>query len=457
MYSNRLTRFFLSEFKKQTLVTKAKTKFLLYYILLLIPLLCIFTVISYLNGENLLLSQNVLCVSLFIISLIYLKLGKLDIVINIGLVFIGFIFQLVLLIRNLLDNQFVTLGSFGFDLVFLVSIIIVIVASFVSTKFYQIVIIDIYTLLLIISNLSMHNANDLAYHIAIIAITFLCLIFSFIIHYVIRRFDIVLRQRKSLNQLLKYKVIQEQKLNFDAESASRAKSEFLTNISHEFLTPMNAVVGLTDALLKKEKEETKREYLGQIKKESGKLLILIDEIIDFSKINKGDFSIKMRDFSIKDEIFAISEGFSDLAREKGLKLEISIGSEVPDIITADQKRVNQVISYLMDNAIKFTEKGYIKVSCYLKLIEYIGYIQVSIEDTGIGISSQKLNKLFHTFTQLDGSLSRRYGGLGLGLVKAHTLAKLMGGNLEVESFENKGSTFTLFIPLKSLYIYDGNS
>ena len=144
----------------------------------------------------------------------------------------------------------------------------------------------------------LHDSNDLSYCTVIIALTLLCSLFSFVIFFIIRRLDFVLRQRKSLNQLLKYKVIHEQKLKYDAESASRAKSEFLSNISHEFLTPMNAVVGFTDILLDGNQNTPQIEHLGQIKIAANKLLELIDEIIDFSKIEKGDFSIKMRNFSI---------------------------------------------------------------------------------------------------------------------------------------------------------------
>jgi two-component system, sensor histidine kinase len=233
-----------------------------------------------------------------------------------------------------------------------------------------------------------------------------------------------------------------------AERSNRAKSEFLANISHELRTPMNAIIGMTDLALGEELSPTLREFLTTARSNAQVLLELLNEILDFSRLEAGKFVLQNMPFRLRDLIADLVRTFEFRARDKGLEMQSHIEAVVPDRLMGDPLRIRQVLMNFLTNAIKFTESGKISISIALesnsqKEVE----VKFSVADTGIGISAEDRERIFAPFTQVDASTTRRHGGAGLGLAIAGDLIREMGGRRAIQSEVGKGSTFSFTLPL----------
>jgi signal transduction histidine kinase/CheY-like chemotaxis protein len=237
-------------------------------------------------------------------------------------------------------------------------------------------------------------------------------------------------------------------LAHQAETASRAKSQFVANMSHEIRTPINGVIGMLDLLKRTSLAAGQRRFVQSAWQSAELLLHVISDVLDFSKIEVGKLTLDDADFNLRRLVGDVCEMVAPLAHEKGVELTKSISQAVPDNVRGDPGRVRQVLLNLVGNAIKFTEHGEVDVRVVvLEDTDHAVRVRIDVADTGIGIAANVLPHLFHPFEQADGSTTRLYGGTGLGLAIAKELAELMQGAIEVESVPGRGSTFRFSIQL----------
>jgi len=234
---------------------------------------------------------------------------------------------------------------------------------------------------------------------------------------------------------------------YKAEAADRAKSEFLANMSHEIRTPMNGVLGMAELLAKTDLTPRQKTFTDVIVKSGNALLTIINDILDFSKINAGQLTLDPAPFRLAEAVEDVATLVSARVAEKNLELIVRVDPRLPSFVVGDAGRIRQIVTNLLGNAVKFTEKGHVLIDVGGETVDGMVQLKVRVEDTGIGIPADKLQNVFEKFAQVDSSSTRRHEGTGLGLAIAARLVDLMGGKIGVESAVGRGSVFWFSVPL----------
>ncbi|MEM1182462.1 MAG: ATP-binding protein [Acidobacteriota bacterium] len=266
------------------------------------------------------------------------------------------------------------------------------------------------------------------------------------------------RLNESLQERVEERTRDLEKAKEDAEAASKTKSLFLANMSHEIRTPMNGIIGVVDLLFKTRLDGRQQDYLTTISSSASSLLRVIDDILDFSRIEAGKLALEDLDFNLAKLLDEVVELLGPRAAHKSIDLTVGVSDNAPPRLRADASRIRQVLINLVSNAIKFTSEGGVVINAEIDLRKGGSWLCVQVRDSGVGISDRQLETLFDAFTQADSSTTRRFGGTGLGLAISKRLVELMGGGISAQSRLGAGSTFRFEVPVStSLEPWTGES
>jgi two-component system sensor histidine kinase/response regulator len=252
----------------------------------------------------------------------------------------------------------------------------------------------------------------------------------------------------TLEQKVQDRTAELEKAIKQAETANLAKSQFLANISHEFRTPMNAILGMTHLLTESKLDDKQKDYVEKIERAGNNLLNIITSILNFSKSDNQQLKLLLNPFVIESLLVNLFNQLGKKAESKGLTFEYIFADKLPETVIGDKEQISQILTQIITNAIKFTKQGSVRITIQTTIIDAQQLELVfTIHDTGIGMTSKVLKNLYHSFQQADGSSTRQYDGIGMGLALSHNLIELMNGSIHCDSQPNQGTTFIIKLPV----------
>ncbi len=261
--------------------------------------------------------------------------------------------------------------------------------------------------------------------------------------------ELLLAENAELKSRLKTQTIELGEARAEALHAMELKAQFMANISHELRTPLSGVLGMAELLKEMPLTSDQAELVSYIYVSAAGLVDVVNSLLDFSRLQSGKLRIEKSKFSVQKLLHGTRDSFADVASRKGLRIEYSIGKDVPEIVSGDELRIRQVLSGLINNAVKFSERGTIQIQAQLvKKFDDMAVVRFVVKDSGIGIAVSEQERIFMPFVQVDGSSTRRYGGVGLGLPICKLLVQLMSGSMSLTSSAGKGSSFSFNLPLE---------
>ncbi|OHD12248.1 MAG: hypothetical protein A2Y34_00080 [Spirochaetes bacterium GWC1_27_15] len=436
--------FFLHKYKKESPVIKNKVKSFILVLFLLYPIIFSYVIYNIIYKDVIFLIENILVLVFITLTLALVKKNKYEIAFNIFVSFSGIGVQILLLVMQYLRINFLK----GYDIVilFITTLSIIFFSGFLSIKKYQFFLFSAISILILSFNIFvLFNENHESYKL-IISFVILTLFSCGFSYSFFRREDEIknlIVEKDKLNQSLS----QERK---KLDLANKAKTIFLSKMTHEIRTPMSAIIGFLELLESTKLKDEQIEYIKIIEQSSEHLLNMINEILDFSKLEMDKVKVEELDINLKELLKNINNIMSFSTQKNSNELIIFCDKNVPSIIKSDTLRLKQILLNIIGNALKFTRNGIIGLKCE-KITAEKEYLRFTIIDNGIGIKEDSKKNLFQQFYQAEQSTERQFGGTGLGLSISKNLVELMGGKIWFESQENKGTKFYFEIPLKRVF------
>jgi len=412
------------------LPVKLRASLLISIFIVTIPVLFAYLVLNIYLGSYVFLIQNSIVAFGIVVSFLFLLKGRYEAAVNVTFVVTLSIAQLSFLISDMLNIS--AQGNANLILSMIHACVVIMLLGIFAVRSYQFIASASITTTIFLMHISQYKDViflNLSSYVGLISYYVLSLSFAVFNVYLFRKLTVIINEKEKLNK--------------DLEEASRVKSQFLANVSHEIRNPLNAIIGMTELLKDDSHNENKIEYVKNIELSAGLLSHMVKNILSLNKIENNTIEYHEAEFNLCDTVLHVLELYTLSAQKKGLDVNLDDMKKCNYLIKSDPFLLSQILINILDNAVKFTDKG--RISAYNNYIfdDNVLKYSIVIEDTGIGMNAETLSKIFEAFYQGDGSYSKQHGGAGIGLSIVKHMVGLLDGDIDISSKENKGTSVSL--------------